>query len=242
MKRAAWAGMLVATVASAQEPALPAEPRWSASVDLVGPVRSVIAADDALPFLQLDAALQRWAWGDVAWRVGYGHVNDRWEEPRDVLVVVDSLTFEQEHIVAREQVHAMRVGAVVQHRDRVFAPSAGFSLVLGVERQQALRTATGLTPDTVPCTDCVLVEIPGYTSRLNGDRRDVWGNLGLEAALAMSWKLGHRIELEARVPVQLRWRFLVDSAITGTAPEVEAWAQPWRVGVGFPALFVHVRW
>lgn len=242
MKHAAWAAVLVGSSAMAQEPALPAEPRWSASVDLVGPVRSVLAANDPLPFQQVDVALQRWSWGDVAWRVGYGFVSDRWEEDRDVLVVVDSLTFEQERIVALERSHAVRVGAVVQHRDRVFAPSAGISLVLGLEQQEAVRTATGLTPDTIPCTSCILEEIPGYVSALDGERRDAWGNLGLEAALGMSYKVGRRIELEARVPLGLRWRFLVSSSITGTAPEVEPWADPWRFSVGFPALFVHVRW
>ncbi len=242
MKSLGWAGLLVAAGAMAQDSDTTAGPQWSLAVDLVGPVRGALTAGGAEPYLQLDAAVQHWAWGDLAWRAGYGMVSDRWTEDRERLVVLDSATFEQEHIAAREQAHTLRVGAVVQHRDRTFAPSAGASLVLGVERQQAVRTATGLRPDTLPCVDCVLEAIPGHVSALDGERRDTWGHLGVEAALALSCKVGRRIELEARVPFGLRWRFMLAGSVTGTAPQVEPWTHPWRFSVGFPALFVHVRW
>ncbi len=242
MRGLAWAGILAAPVAAAQPVGTGVGPSWSCSMDLVGPVRSIASAGDALPFFQADLAIQRWALRDLAWRVGYGVVEDRWEELRDVLVVLDSVTYEQELVVARERGHTLRAGAQVQHRDRTVAPLAGVALLFGLERQEALRTGAGLRPDTVPCTDCVLAPIPGYVSLLDGDRRDAWGALGLEVAVGASARLGGRMELELRLPFQLRWRFMLDSAVGGTAPVVEEWAQPWRAGIGFPALFIHYRW
>ena len=212
------------------------ERRWSAAVDFVGPLFPLFRPGEQR--LRLDGALQHWYKQNRAWRVGLSHTNERYGDDQGPLEFNDGLFTRR---VGKESFAStiLRAGVLAQDREPRISGIVGVSVLVGIEQAGLEQTELRYLPDTLPCAPCALTALEPREGLRLEDRFLI---AGIEAVVGGSYRIGQRLELEFRLPLQLRSRSLISRQEEGGVQRPGGWDAPLRFGVPFPGLFLHYRW
>ncbi|MBK8340511.1 MAG: hypothetical protein IPK99_11200 [Flavobacteriales bacterium] len=230
------------------EPPMPIEPApaalpaasWSIGVDLLGPASALWSNSADEKVLRLGLVAHHWIRDNNALRIGYSYTRFTWDIPYE-RPLVDSVQ-ESGLDRYRDQVHALRLGVVSMKRDRRFSPVIGLSLVLSADEVYRSRSAEAQRLDSVVGDVVVLSALPDYEGASEGYRQDWWGEIGAEGALGLSVRLTAHWELEGRVALWARWRAMLSGNGEDPKPDPGPAGEVFRVGLVYPAFFLHYAW
>lgn len=219
--------------------AMPA-PRWSVGVDMLGPTSALWTNSPEAKVLRLGVVAHHWIRDNNALRVGYSFTRYIWDIPyaRPLVDSVEESGLDR----YRDQVHALRLGVVSMKRDRRFSPVIGLSLVLSADEVYRSRSAEAQRMDSVVGEHIFFSEMPGYEGVSEGYRQDWWAETGVEGALGLSVRLSGHLELEGRIALWARWRAMLSGSGEDPKPDPGPAGEAFRVGLVYPALYMHYAW
>ena len=214
--------------------------RWSIGADLLGPASALWIADSQQVVVRLGFAMHRWVRDNNALRAGYSFTRFTWEIPY-APPVIDSVQ-ESGTDSYRDQVHALRLGVVSMKRDRRFSPVVGLSLVLSADEVYRSRSAEAQRLDSVVNGIAFFSDLQGYEAPSEGYRQDWWGEVGVEGALGLSYRLTSHLEIEGRLGLWVRWRAMLSNSGEDPEPDPGPAGEAIRLGLVYPAIFLHYAW